>query len=137
MADGNNFLGRGWSFPPRVDAATGRFIMCEGEDDIREAIYIIVMTRLSERAMMPEFGCDVHSYVFDLPDSDTTTMMETEILKALSYWEPRVVDVSVEVDDEELYKGKVIIEINYVVRATNNPNNLVFPYYLYEGVGLE
>ena len=27
------------------------------------------------------------------------------------------------------------INIDYTVRATNNPNNLVFPYYLMEGVG--
>ncbi len=137
MANANDFLGRGLSFPPRVDSATGRFIMCEGEDDIKEAIYIIVMTRLGERAMMPEFGSDLHSFVFDLPDSDAMTMIETEILKALAYFEPRVIDVSVDVDDEEISNGKIIIDINYVVRATNNPNNLVFPYYLYEGVGLE
>jgi hypothetical protein len=31
----------------------------------------------------------------------------------------------------------VILNIGYTVRATNNPNNLVFPYYLYEGVGTE
>ncbi len=133
----NDFLGRGWSFPPRVDSATGRFVMCDGEEDIRQSVYIIVMTKLKERAMMPEFGCDIHSYVFDLPDSSTTSMVELEILKALSYWEPRIIEVSAEIDTEDIKNGKLVVNIEYVVRATNNPNNLVFPYYLFEGVGTE
>ncbi len=137
MVGADDFLGKGWSFPPRVDSTTGRFVMCEGEEDIKQAIYIIVMTRMQERAMMPEFGCNIHNYVFDLPDSETITMMELEILKALSYWEPRIVDVSVDVDTNDINNGRLNVEINYTVRSTNNPNNLVFPYYLYEGVGLE
>ncbi len=137
MAGSADFLGKGWSFPPRVDSATGRFVMSEGEEDIKEAIYIIIMTKLKERAMMPEFGCDIHNHIFDLPDTESIYMMELEILKALSYWEPRIIDVTVSVDTDDIVNGKVVIDIGYVVRATNNPNNLVFPYYLYEGVGLE
>ncbi len=137
MDNTNDFLGRGISFPPRVDPRTGRFIMSEGEQDIKESIYLIIMTKTNERAMMPEFGCDIHNYVFDLVDEYSTTMMSTEILKALTYWEPRIVDIDVKVDKNEISKGKVILDISYTVRATNNPNNLVFPYYLYEGVGTE
>ncbi len=137
MTDSADFLGRGWSFPPRVDSATGRFVMSEGEEDIKESIYIIIMTKLGERAMLPEFGSDIHNHIFDMPDSESVYMMELEILKALSYWEPRIIEVTVSIDIDNIANGRVDIDIGYVVRATNNPNNLVFPYYLYEGVGLE
>ena len=56
MDSSRAFLGKGFAFPPEVDPVTGHFRMAEGEEDIRQAIYIILMTRLKERAMLPEFG---------------------------------------------------------------------------------
>ena len=38
---------------------------------------------------------------------------------------------------DRLDRGEVLLNVHYTVRSTNNPNNLVFPYYLYEGVGDE
>lgn len=67
MEDSRAFLGRGFAFPPKVDPVTGKFRMTEGEEDIRQAIYIILMTRLKERAMLPDFGCNLQDYIFDLP----------------------------------------------------------------------
>ncbi|MBC8546575.1 GPW/gp25 family protein [Clostridiaceae bacterium NSJ-31] len=137
MEDTRAFLGRGFSFPPRLDQTTGRFVMCSAEEDIRQSIYLIVMTRRRERAMLPDFGCDVHNYVFGLPDDASLSMVRSEIVDALTRWEPRIINVGVQVDMSGLSEGKVVFSISYTVRATNNPNNLVFPYYLYEGVGLE
>lgn len=56
-------------------------------------------------------------------------------MDALARWEPRIVDTEVEVDESGVREGKLLFNIRYTVRDTNNPNNLVFPYYLYEGVG--
>ena len=69
MEDSRAFLGKGFAFPPKVDPVTGKFRMAEGEEDIRQAIYIILMTRLKERAMLPDFGCNLQDYIFDLPDA--------------------------------------------------------------------
>ncbi len=137
MADTREFLGRGMSFPPKVDPTTGRFVMCSAEEDIRQSVYIIIMTRPGERAMMPDFGCSIHNYIFELPDAAYMSLVRTEIIDALARWEPRVVDVDVDVDLSEISDGKVVFDISYTVRDTNNPNNLVFPYYLYEGIGQE
>lgn len=135
MEKSKDFLGRGFAFPPRIDSATGQFVMVESEEDIRQSIYIILMTRLKERAMLPDFGCDLHEYIFELPDSDFEIRIGSEIREALMRYEPRIMNVSVEVDTRDLQNGTVYLNINYTVRATNNPNNLVFPYYLVEGVG--
>jgi phage baseplate assembly protein W len=131
------FLGRGWSFPPRVDPVTGRFVMCSGEEDIKQSVYIILMTRLSERAMLPDFGSDLHNFVFELPDAASMALLRNEVVSALIRWEPRIINVSAEIDTTKIVDGKVLLDVSYTVRATNNPNNLVFPYYLYEGVGVE
>lgn len=137
MADTKTFLGRGFAFPPRVDEATGRFVMCADEENIRQSVYTILMTRRGERVMMPDFGCNLNDYVFELPDATAISMVRNEVLRALAKWESRIIDVDVGVVTDELSKGVLTFEISYVVRNTNNPNNLVFPYYLYEGIGLE
>ncbi len=137
MSSAKEFLGRGVSFPPAIDENTGRFMMVSAEEDIRQSIYIILMTKKNERAMMPDFGCNIHNYVFGLPDNSTMTLLKKEIVDALTKWEPRIINVEVIINMSEKNNGKVIFDIIYTVRATNNPNNLVFPYYMYEGVGIE
>lgn len=135
MDETKAFLGRGFSFPPRIDSVTGKFVMVESEDDIREAIYIILMTRIKERAMLPNFGSNLQDSLFDLPDASFEIKISQEVVRALTEFEPRIRNVSVEIDRRSLTNGIVYFNINYTVRATNNPNNLVFPYYLEEGIG--
>jgi phage baseplate assembly protein W len=137
MDDTTAFLGKGLAFPPRVDPVTGRFVMCSGEEDIRQSVYIILMTRLNERAMMPDFGSGLHDFVFEIPDISSMALLRSEVVSSLIRWEPRIVNVAVEIDATGINVGKVVLDISYTVRATNNPGNLVFPYYLYEGVGVE
>ena len=137
MADTRDFLGRGFAFPPGVDKATGRFRMSKEEEDIRQSIYQIHMTRKGERAMEPEFGCSVYKYIYELPDDAFFHLVRNEVIDALTKWEPRVTDIALDIDASDILDGKVIFRISYTVRSTNNPNNLVFPYYLYEGVGIE
>ena len=48
--------------------------------------------------------------------------------------EPRIQDIQVTIDESNT-EGCLMINISYVVRATNNPYNLVFPFYLEEGGG--
>ncbi|MEG1774111.1 MAG: GPW/gp25 family protein, partial [Oscillospiraceae bacterium] len=69
------------------------------------------------------------------PDAAAASLVRTEIVDALIRWEPRIINIHVGLDDSEIREGKLIFNISYTVRDTNNPNNLVFPFYLYEGVG--
>ena len=124
------FLGVGWKFPVSVDPTTGRIKTSSDEEDIREAIRIILMTRKGERLMLPDFGCGLHDYLFAGLDYDTTSQMRLEVQRALTEWEPRITDVEVGVETEQ---GRLMIRVSYVVRATNNPYNLVYPYFLSEG----
>jgi len=125
-----DFLGVGWKFPVKVDETTGRIKTSRFEEDIQEAIRLIIMTRPGERVMRPDFGCGLQDYLFAGMDYDTTSQMRLEIQKALLNWEPRITDVEVRV---ETANGQLLIHVDYVVRATNNPFNLVYPYFLREG----
>ena len=132
---GKEFLGVGWKFPVQVDRTTGRIKTSAYEEDIREAIRIIIMTRKGERMMEPGFGCGVWDYVFDTMNLSSLSRMEQEIREALIRWEPRISEIKVQVVPDSHQEGKLNIHISYVVRATNNPYNLAYPYYMNEGFG--
>ena len=129
------FLGVGFHFPIQVEESTGKMKEVSLEEDIRQAIPIILMTRKGERVMRPDFGCSISDYAFDTTDYTTLVQMENAVREALIRWEPRIKDIQVHIDDSQEQSGTLFIEINYRVRSTNNPFNLVYPYYVNEGVG--
>ena len=49
---------------------------------------------------------------------------------ALERWEPRIDVLDITVDLSEADHGRLVIEIAYVLRATNDVRNLVYPFYL-------
>jgi Bacteriophage baseplate protein W len=126
MAD---IIGSGIAFPLRVDWR-GALALAHGEEDVQEAIEVILGTALGERPMRPEFGCGIHDLVFDTIDAALGGRVEREIRNALAQWEPRieVLDVSVALSPEST--AAVLIEITYLLRATNSERNLVYPFYV-------
>ena len=112
MNKSKDFLGRGFAFPPRIDSATGQFVMTESEEDIRQSIYIILMTRMKERAMLPDFGCNLHEYIFEVPDSEFEVEIGNEIVEALTKYEPRIINVEVRVDTKNLTDTQVYKRAN-------------------------
>lgn len=127
------FLGRGWKFPIQVDKATGRIKMSEYEEDIGEAIRIILGTTHGERVMRKDFGCGVQEFVFGLTDATTLHLLQSDVEEAIRQWEPRVHEVEVSAKPDLNSPGRVNIHIQYLVRTTNNLFNQVYPFYLYEG----
>lgn len=126
-----DFLGTGWKFPVNVDA-TGKIAMSSYEEDIKEAILIIIKTSKGERIMRPDFGCSIHELVFSEINTATLTLIENSIRDAIAEWEPRVEVEKVEIIPDKTHEGKILINIEYRVRKTNNRFNLVYPYYLKE-----
>lgn len=134
MLENNNFLGKGLKFPVSVNKVTGRFEMVFGEDDIKEAIYIILMTQKGERLLMPNFGSKINDYIFEVINRTNLTLMANSIKKAIQTYEKRIRNLNVNIVDDNLHQGKLLFNISYVVSKTNMPGNLVFPFYIQEGV---
>ncbi|MDQ3805101.1 MAG: GPW/gp25 family protein [Acidobacteriota bacterium] len=125
------FLGRGWKFPVELDA-TGRIVLSDYEDDVRESIYIILMTAHGERVMRPDFGAGLHEFVFGSMSATAMGAMQSAIKDALVKWEPRVQVLGVRVEADAGEVGQLLVDVDYRVRVTNNRFNLVFPFYLKE-----
>lgn len=130
---GKAFLGTGWKFPVSIDGATGRIEMASNEDSIQESVRIIIGTRPGELPMHPEFGCRIQDYTFASVDYTTLYSMKTEVEHALIRWEPRITQIEAQVSDEQVDEGILLIHVSYVVRATNNQYNQVYPFYINEG----
>lgn len=125
------FLGKGWAFPVRP-AETNDVAMAAYEQDIRQAIRIILGTARGERVMRPDFGAGLHQLVFEPLNTTTMTLVRQEVEQALIEWEPRIDQITVEVSANPPL-GRLDIDIRYRVRVTNSFYNLVYPFYLLEG----
>ena len=128
-----DIIGTGIGFPLRVDARGGLKLVSDDED-VREAIVLILSTAPGERPMRPEFGCGIHDYVFDVVDAHTIGRLEYEVRVALDRWEPRIDVLDVRVDSPPEQKHMLLIRLDYRVRANNAFFNLVYPFFLQEGV---
>jgi uncharacterized protein len=129
---GRDFLGTGWRFPPRVDAR-GALAWASAEEDVEQSVWIILATARNEREMRPDFGCGIHDVVFAPNSPATRGRLAEHVREALVDWEPRidVIDVDVTAPGEP---EVLLIEVVYRVRATNTVRNLVYPFYIQEGV---
>jgi phage baseplate assembly protein W len=125
----SEIIGTGLGFPLRVDRQ-GAVALVSGSDDINEAILLILSTAPGERPMRPLFGCGIHDYVFESIDAYTMGRLEREVRIAIDRWEPRIEIADIRIDADEAENGKLAIELDYVVRATNDRRNLVYPFYV-------
>jgi phage baseplate assembly protein W len=124
----DEFLGSGWSFPLGVDGRGG-IRLAHGERDVAEAIYIILSTVPGERRMRPEFGCRIHELTFAPMEAGTRSMMRHYTIEALRRWEPRIEVTEVRVYRHPHVDGTILIDVDYILRATNDERNLVYPFY--------
>jgi phage baseplate assembly protein W len=129
-----DFIGTGWAFPLSINSRGG-IEMARGDQDVQESIRIILSTPIGERRMRPEFGCGVHDLTFATNDPTTHGLIQHYVVEALTLWEPRalVAEVSVRTDPDE--PARVLVEIDYDLRSTNERRNLVYPFYLIPGEG--
>jgi phage baseplate assembly protein W len=129
MSDPADFVGRGLAFPMRVDH-TGALAMTDGTADIDGSLRVILLTAPGERVMRPQFGCRIWELVFEPINANTLGLMARAVREAVSRWEPRVELEDVDVRPDPDAPGRVLIDLGYRVKATNDRRNLVYPFYV-------
>jgi phage baseplate assembly protein W len=133
MADSTSYgtrahLGQGWNFPVRPEH--GRLPWASAEDDIDQAIGIILETARGERIMLPGFGAGLDQHVFAPNSPATHRMVENLVRRALIDWEPRITVENVTAAQSTDDPAVLLIEIDYRVRRSNAFYNRVYPFYL-------
>jgi phage baseplate assembly protein W len=117
MIDPGHLFGRGIAFPPRINAE-GRLAWSVGEDNVRDAIRILIVTRPGERLFIPDMGAGLDRMLYEPNTVSTRASIKECITRTLQQWEPRIsldaVDVDADPDDEQA----AIATIRYRLIAT-------------------
>jgi len=135
MDDIKSFLGTGWSFPPQFSKTARTVKMIADEADIKNSLEVLLATRVGERLMQPDYGCNLDVLVFEPVDVTMQTYIKDLVFTAIYLFEPRVKPDYVILSTPE--EGQVLIEVFYTIRGTNTRHNLVYPFYLEEGTLLK
>jgi phage baseplate assembly protein W len=89
-----------------------------GEQNVREAIQIILLTETRERLRLPEFGGGLRRFLFEPNNPSTHHLLEDAIQTALSRWEPRINLELVEVNADPNDDRAALAVIEYRLVAT-------------------
>lgn len=137
MFEERSFLGRGWSFPPEFTKNNKKLLMVSEEQDIEESLKILLTTTPGERLMQPEYGCNLRLLVFEHFSLSEQTIAREMIRRAILFYESRIKVNDIKFNTDNLHDGYIQILIDYTIQATNTRFNMVYPYYLREGTGVE
>jgi len=123
------FVGSGIAFPMRI-APSGGIALVSQEREIEEAIRLVLGTSPGERPMRPEFGSRIADHVFGPANASTAGQLAFEVRVALERWEPRIDVDDVDVGFDAVEAGVLYLDVRYRIRGSNDPRNLVFPFYV-------
>lgn len=137
MDNKKSFLGVGWGFPPEFSEDLNEVVMIADEEDIKSSLEILLSTRLGERVMLPNYGCNLEELLFEKLDRTLITYIKERIETAILYHEPRIDVVKIDISETDPIEGKISIKIDYRIRATNSRTNVVFPFYKGEGTDIK
>lgn len=136
-----DLIGRGWHFPIAL-GANQCVALTNYENEIEQAIRIILGTAPGERIMRPDFGSRLHELVFEPLNNETIERVRIYVIDALERWEPRItiikVETMIEPGNQKLlsatYRGHsegcLLIHVHYEIKQTHDQRSLVYPFYL-------
>jgi phage baseplate assembly protein W len=108
----SGFFGSGWAFPVDL-AGDGSVRMTEdGQQAIRDSIWMILGTSPGERVMRPDFGCGIGDHVFEVNDAGTAGAICRTVRDALSNWEPRIEVLDVEAAPDPGQENRLLVQID-------------------------
>lgn len=121
--DEGQIFGQGVAFPPHLDAS-GQWATSVGGQNVRESIQILLLTRVGERLMLPEFGSALRTYLFAPNNAATRKNVQDEITRALQAWEQRITVDSILVDPDPSNDQAAIATIQYRLVANQAPTQI-------------
>ena len=134
MANDASFLGTGWSFPPTFTEGGGDVATVFDAEDIHQSLQILFATSLGERVMQDDYGCDLGRFLFEEIDRSLINSLTGLVSDAILFHEPRIALNNLQISDGEADAVLLLIQIDYTIRTTNSRYNMVYPFYLSEGI---
>lgn len=124
---------RAWTAAGFQVGPTGATEMVEDDAAIRQSIMLLVATRPGERVMRPEYGCSLTRLVFAPNDETTAGLAIHYVRSAVERWEPRVDMLRVDAVRDPERPDRLVILLDYRVRASQRTDQLRIPFDLTTG----
>jgi phage baseplate assembly protein W len=126
----NKIIGTGWAFPPQFIAETNETVMAGGVDDINQSLYILFTTELGERVMQPNYGSAMKRMLFESVNEHFKSYMRMVLVRSIALYEARIKPLRIEFGADETEEGRYLMVLDYMVVATRQKNNFIFPFYM-------
>lgn len=97
--------------------STGDVVLKYDEEAIKQSVRNLLSTQNYERPFHPEIGCQIYSLLFENFSPITVSVMRRTIFEVLAKFEPRVIVLEVNIDEQVDENG---IEVEVVFRTVNN-----------------
>lgn len=130
------FLGSGWSFPVTFSVGNHQLITTQFENNIEDAIDVIMQTNFGERPLSPQFGSGLQQFFFQEMNETLKAEIKDTVSSSLLINEPRITVLDIMVAYVDMTNGVAEISIEYEYNQTNTRHNYVYPFYLKEGTNL-
>lgn len=120
------FYGKGLKSPLALDPATGDFQRLEADALVRQGIIDLLATRTFDRVMYEGYGLDLPDALFE--DVEVmAAIIPQRVQMTIDMFEPRVSQTRAfaRIVDETM----IDVQIDWVLRRTGTPGNLVYPFY--------
>lgn len=115
---------RGFSIPFRIDPATGGVAQAAGVEKLKENMIHILLTSIGERVMRRDYGGGLRQLVHDPNNEALRAIVQHQIGKAITQFEPRVLVQEVVVTQES---GLIMAHIRYLIRGTQQFQSVSVP----------
>jgi uncharacterized protein len=117
---------RAWRFDALsgISVAPGRVEMVDGDDAVRQGIFLLLSTTPGERVMRPEYGCELQRVLFSPNDDSTAGLAIHYVRQAIERWEPRVDIVRLDAEANRDRPEQLDIALEYRVRSTLHVDEL-------------
>ena len=132
----SHFFGSGWSFPVTFSAWNHQLDITSGEENVNNAIRIILLTNRGERSLEQQFGSGLQAFFFRQMEESLKGEIKDAVKYSLLQNEPRITVENVLVEFADRLSGQINIRILYRLNQSNTRHNYVFPFYLKEGTNL-
>ena len=132
----------GLAMPFRIGREGGVAVEA-GPEKLRDNVVHILLTSLGERVMRRDYGAGLRQLVHDPVNDALLSVVQHQVIKAISQAEPRVEVAAVRVGAHrhgsatvtegtgslggELPGDAVIVEVEFTIRATRQPVSLSVP----------
>lgn len=125
-----DIIGKGWAFPPQFDPESNETFMVDGVEDINQSLHILFTTEIGERVMQPNYGSALKTMIFESINEHFKNYMRMVLSRSITLYEARIKPIKMDFVEDEILEGRYIMTLEYIVLATNQKNNFVFPFYL-------